>query len=76
MVVMLHQQQIAPVKMWATQIQAINPATGQLCVFNGPLVPGATHSDAVKYCREHGYQYLEVLAIVVEREIVIEVGLN
>jgi len=76
MTVTIAQNTISPVKMWATQFRAINPATGQLCIWSGPLVPGATRLQAMEFCQNHGLGYLEVMGVLVEREVVFEVGMN
>ena len=74
--VILTQSQISPIKLWVTQIRAISQVDGELRVFDGPLVPGVTRSDAERYCQEHGLDYVEVLGMLIEREIVFQVGLN
>lgn len=74
--VIIMQSQISPIKMWVTQIRAISQVDGELKVFDGPLVPGITRADAEQYCQDHGLDYVEVLGVLVEREIVFEIGLN
>lgn len=43
-------------KQWCTEIQAIDPTTGQMKKWGGPDVPGINIQDAQQYCRDNlGY---------------------
>lgn len=40
-------------KLWVTEIRAIDPLTGELKTYGGPNVPGINQADAERYCREN-----------------------
>lgn len=50
--------------LFATQIQAINPLTGELTLFAGPNVPGICFSDAENYCQNNGLGYCKVTGMI------------
>lgn len=52
-------------KWYATEIDAIDPVTGNLMVWPGEMVPGYTKEDAQNYCRENGIGYCRVVGIMV-----------
>ena len=74
--VIITQSQISPVKLWVTQIEAISQVDGELRIFDGPLVPGATRLEAERYCQDHGLDYVQVVGVLIEREVVFQIGLN
>lgn len=76
MTITITQSQISPVKLWVTQIEAISQLDGEIRIYPGPLVPGATRRDAEQYCQEHGLDYVQVIGVLVEREVVFQIGLN
>lgn len=52
-------------KLWVTQLKAIDPRCGQLKTYAGPEVPGITLQHANLYCQENGFGYLEILGELV-----------
>lgn len=48
-------------KIWLTQLKAINPINNQLTTFCGPNIKALTHQMAYDFCQENGLGYLEVL---------------
>jgi len=48
-------------KSWLTTITAINPMTGELVDWPGPLIPANSKEEAVKFCLENGYGYCKVM---------------
>lgn len=76
MIVTMLQSQIKPVKMWMTKVTAIDPFSGDVKTYDGPLIPGVTRMDAEQYCEDHGLEYCEIVGVLVEREVVFEIGLN
>jgi hypothetical protein len=42
---------------------AVNPDTGCIVEWSGPLVPGITFFDANDYCQNNGLGYCEVTGI-------------
>lgn len=47
-------------KYWDTYIIAIDPWDGEQKKFSGPIVPGLTRGDALKYCQNNGLGYLYI----------------
>ena len=43
--------------LYTTLIQAIDPKTGRLELFSGPIVPGLTRAEAQQYCYDNGLGY-------------------
>lgn len=43
--------------LYSTFIHAIDPVTGELTQYNGPLVPGINEKDAQHYCDTHALGY-------------------
>lgn len=48
-------------RMWCTQIKAIDPITGEMATWCGPNVPGINLEDAINYCQLNGLGYCEIL---------------
>jgi hypothetical protein len=48
-------------RMWVTEIKAIDPIDGIIKSWAGPNVPGMDHVDAVKYCQTNDLGYCNVL---------------
>lgn len=48
-------------RMWVTEIQAIDPSTGEFKKWCGPNVPGLNLADAELYCQNNGLGYCKVL---------------
>lgn len=40
-------------KLFVTEIRAIDPVSGELKTYAGPHVPGIDSADAERYCREN-----------------------
>ena len=51
-------------KLFVTEIQAINPLTGELTTWDGPHIPAISWSDAEAYCQENGLGYCKVIGIL------------
>ena len=49
------------IRTYVTKLMAINPETGHLCEYAGPMIKGNGAKDAHYYCQENGLGYLEVL---------------
>lgn len=47
--------------IWLTEIQAIDPTTGELCTWSGPRLEGITAGDAQLRCQESGQGYCRVV---------------
>lgn len=54
---------------FATSIKAIDPVSGQICDFSGPVIEAKTWSAAETYCQENGLGYCKVTAIIRESPI-------
>ena len=52
-------------KLWVTNIRAIDPRDGELKNWGGPHVPGITHKHAEQYCQDNGLGFCEVLGELV-----------
>lgn len=48
-------------KLWVTEIRAIDPRTGGMKKWCGPNVPGINLIDAERYCQENGLGYCKVI---------------
>lgn len=48
-------------KLWVTEITAVDPRDRRLKTWAGPNVPGLNLSDAEKYCQLNGLGYCSVL---------------
>jgi hypothetical protein len=53
-------------KLWITQIHALDPVDGSYKQWSGPKVPGETSEEAIEYCRNNGFGYCEVIGEWVE----------
>lgn len=49
------------IKLWVTEIKAIDPATGFMKTWCGPNVPGISHDDAVRFCQHNELGYCKVI---------------
>ena len=47
--------------IWLTEIQAINPETGEICTWSGPRIEADTISEAKDYCDRNGLGYCHVV---------------
>ena len=47
-------------RLWTTEIRAIDPRTGELKTWGGPHVPGINKVDAENFCQNNGLGYCEV----------------
>lgn len=54
------------INLYTTLIQAIDPKTGRLELFNGPIVPGMTRMEAQEYCYKNGLAYCIVDKVFVK----------
>lgn len=52
-------------KLWVTEIRAIDPNDGELKTWAGPHVPGITWRFAEEYCQNHGLGYCKVIGELV-----------
>jgi len=48
-------------KLWATQLKAIDPYTGELKTWMGENIKAPTWDLAQQWCNENGRGYLEVI---------------
>jgi len=53
------------VKLFTTQLKAINPATGEISTFCGPHIPAISIEDAQDYCDNNGLGYCVVIGELV-----------
>lgn len=51
--------------LYVTEIQAIDPRTGEMKRWGGPDVPGLTHAMAEEYCQQNGLGYCKVIGLLV-----------
>lgn len=51
--------------LYTTLIQAVDPKTGRLELFSGPIVPGKNRAEAQQYCYDNGLGYCIVDKIFV-----------
>ena len=56
-------------KYYTTELEAINPLTGELTHFCGPHIPAISWSAAENFCQEHGFGYLRVTG-----QLIAEIG--
>lgn len=56
-------------KLYTTELKAIDPRVGELKSWSGPTVPGISFEDARWYCDNHELSYC-----VVTGELVCEIG--
>jgi len=47
-------------KLFTTQIKAIDPRDGKLKTYSGQHVPGLSFEDAEMYCQQNGLGYCKV----------------
>jgi len=55
-------------KLWATEIVAIDQNDGVLKKWPGILVPGVDMDDALDYLEQHGLGYMRIVDCVEEKE--------
>lgn len=55
-------------KIWRTEIQAIDSVSGELRIFAGQYVSGFTLEHAQQYCNENGLSYCVVKGEVISEE--------
>lgn len=55
-------------KHWTTKIRAVDPLTGKIKTYNGPVVPAPCKELAEQYCQINGLGYCQV-----EDELVAEI---
>jgi hypothetical protein len=63
------------IRLWVTEIKAIDPATGFMKKWCGPNVPGINYEDAEHYCQQNDLGYCAVLGELVA-EIPCKEGTN
>lgn len=51
-------------RQWVTVIQAIDPRTGKITRFMGPIVPGRSKQEAQAYCNQNGMAYALVDSMI------------
>jgi hypothetical protein len=51
--------------LYATEIKAINPVTGEMTTWCGPHVPGISEADAQDYCQNNGLGYCSVIGLLI-----------
>lgn len=54
---------------FATTIKAIDPISGQICDFSGPVIEAKTWSAAQKYCDENGLGYCKISGIIEDEPV-------
>lgn len=54
---------------YTTELDAIDPADGELKRWQGPNIPAIGWNDAEQYCQEHGFGYLRVTG-----QLIAEIG--
>lgn len=47
-------------RTYTTEIQALDPETGEMKSWAGPNVPGITLKDAENYCQQNGLGYCKI----------------
>jgi len=53
-------------KLYCTEIKAINPLNGNMTIWGGPNVPGISFKDAENYCQNNGLGYCKIIGTLVE----------
>lgn len=48
-------------KLWVTEIRAIDPVDGEMKTWAGPNVPGISWGFAEQYCQDNGLGYCKVI---------------
>jgi len=64
------------INLYTTWVQAINPTSGSLELFSGPIVPGKTVAEAQKYCDTNNLAYCMVDAIFTTTMVTAYTNLN
>lgn len=52
-------------KLFVTEINAIDPIDGETKAWFGPYVPGITKRDAEQYCQANGLAYCKIIGELV-----------
>jgi hypothetical protein len=52
-------------KLYCTEILAVDPQTNTVCLWGGPNVPGISFQDAEEYCQHNGLGYCKVVGELV-----------
>lgn len=53
-------------KLYLTQIQAVDPNDGELKTWAGPPIPADSYEEAVRYAQNNGLGYLVILGPIEE----------
>ena len=51
------------IKMWATELRAIDPMDGELKTWGGPMIPGRTIQEAESYLQTNGIGYCRIIGL-------------
>jgi len=46
--------------IWSTKIKAIDPLTGEMCIWGGPKIKAPSRKQAEEFCQENGLGYCEI----------------
>lgn len=49
------------IKKWSTEILAVDPKTGELTSWFGPIITAISLNDAIRYCNENCLGYCKVI---------------
>jgi len=60
-------------RIYLTEIRAIDPMDGQLKIWAGPEVPGTDQEDAQRFCDQNGLGYCVVVGEKKEEIHVVEI---
>lgn len=53
-------------KIWLTEIRAIDPLDGEMKTWCGPRIPAISWSDAEEYVQRNGLSYCKVIGQLIE----------
>ena len=56
-------------KTWVTEIIALNPLTGNTCIWEGPNIEAETLEEAEEYCQLNGLGYCKVIGQLIDELI-------
>ena len=51
-------------KLYCTEIKAIDPVDGELKTYGGPRIPAISFQDAEDYCHNNGLGYCRVIGVL------------